>query len=129
MQPVPGGPADGTAGELAKDHDRPIVAVTGDGGFGQYMGELCTAVKYGMNITHLLLNNNELGKISGEQRKGHLEVWATSLHNPNFAEYAEICGAFGRRVTDLSELESAICDAVAHEGPALVEIMTDSELV
>jgi len=116
-------------GVWAAAPDRPTIAVTGDGGFGQYMGELCTAVKYGMNITHLLLNNNELGKISAEQRKEHFEVWATALHNPNFAEYANICGAFGRRVTDLSELEPAICDAVAHEGPALVEIMTDSEFV
>ena len=43
---------------------RPVVSVSGDGGFGQYMGELTTAVKYGMNITHVLLNNHQLGKIS-----------------------------------------------------------------
>lgn len=54
--------------------DRPIIAVTGDGGFGQYMGEFTTAVKYGMNIMHLLLNNSELGKISKEQRSGVARV-------------------------------------------------------
>ena len=53
--------------------DRPVVSISGDGGFGQYMGELTTAVKYGMNITHLLLNNNQLGKISKEATHRELE--------------------------------------------------------
>jgi thiamine pyrophosphate-dependent acetolactate synthase large subunit-like protein len=43
---------------------RKVVSVSGDGGFGQYMGDFTTAVKYNMNITHVLLNNSELGKIS-----------------------------------------------------------------
>ena len=41
-------------------HGRPVISISGDGGFGQYMAELTTAVKYDMNITHVLLNNNEL---------------------------------------------------------------------
>ena len=49
---------------------RPVVSVSGDGGFGQYMAEILTAVKYNMNITHILLSNNELGKISKEQKLG-----------------------------------------------------------
>jgi len=108
---------------------RPLVSISGDGGFGQYMGEITTAVKYGMNITHILLNNNELGKISKEQRAGEWEVWQTSLVNPNFAEYAELCGALGVRVTRLGELDSALEKALAHEGPALVEIITDPLLI
>ena len=75
-----------------------MVAVSGDGGFGQYMGELTTAVKYGMKITHVLVNNSQLGKISKEQRSGNWEVWQTSLHNPSFAGYAELCGALGIQV-------------------------------
>src|SRR6185312_12429040 len=57
-------------GAWAAAPERPIVAVTGDGGFAQYMGELTTAVKYGMNITHVLINNSQRGKISKEQRAG-----------------------------------------------------------
>jgi thiamine pyrophosphate-dependent acetolactate synthase large subunit-like protein/nitrite reductase/ring-hydroxylating ferredoxin subunit len=110
-------------------HGRPVVAVTGDGGFGQYMAELTTAVKYGMKITHVLLNNDELGKISKEQRAGHWDVWQTSLHNPNFAAYANLCGALGIRVTDTQELSDALRRGLATEGPSLIEIMTDSELV
>ena len=108
---------------------RQVVSVSGDGGFGQYLAELTTAVKYGMNITHILLNNNELGKISKEQRAGDWDVWQTSLHNPDFAEYANLCGALGISVRSQNELDDAISRALAHNGPSLVEIHSDPELV
>jgi pyruvate oxidase len=108
---------------------RPVVSVSGDGGFAQYMAELNTAVKYGMNITHILLCNNELGKISKEQKAGNWEVWQTSLHNPDFSEYANLCGAFGISVTKPEELNTAISQALAHDGPSLVNIHSDVELV
>jgi len=112
-------------GAWAADPDRPVIAVTGDGGFGQYLAEFTTAVKYDMNITHILLNNGELGKITQEQRSSEYEVWQTSLHNPDFAAYARNCGAYGRQVSDPAELNSAIEEALTHTGPALVEILTD----
>jgi len=86
-------------------------------------------VKYGMDITHVLLNNSELGKISKEQRTADYDVWQTSLHNPSFAEYAELCGALGLRVTDANQLEGALSEALAHEGPATVEILADPLLI
>ena len=108
---------------------RQVVSVSGDGGFGQYMGELLTAVKYNMNITHVLLNNGQLGKISKEQRAGHWHVWQTSLSNPSFAKYADICGAQGIQVTKNDELDDALARALAHDGPSLVEIIADAELI
>ena len=108
---------------------RKVVSVSGDGGFGQYAMEFTTAVHYNMDITHILMNNCELGKISKEQRSGEWPVWQTDLTNPNFAEFAQSCGGMGIRVTEKSELESAIKKAIAHNGPALVEVMTDAELV
>ena len=93
------------------------------------MMEVLTAVKYSMNITHVLLHNDELGKISKEQRAGEFEVWKTSLHNPNFAEYANLCGAKGIRVENRKDLEAALTEARDHHGPALVEVMTDALLV
>jgi len=108
---------------------RRVVSISGDGGFGQYMGELLTAVKYGMRILHVLLHNGELGKISKEQRAGSWPVWETSLHNPSFADYARLCGAHGERVETRDQLGPALKRALAHEGPALVEVMTDPELV
>jgi thiamine pyrophosphate-dependent acetolactate synthase large subunit-like protein len=82
-----------------------------------------------MNITHVLLDNASLGKITKEQRAGHFAVWQTSLHNPDFAEYARICGAWGAPVTARDELEDAVRGALEHDGPALVAVMTDPELV
>ncbi len=108
---------------------RKVVSVSGDGGFGQYMGELTTAVKYEMDITHVLLNNSELGKISKEQRAGNWDVWQTSLHNPSFARYAELCGAFGVRVERADQLDDALEQALAYDGPALVEVITDPQLI
>ena len=110
-------------------HGRPVVAISGDGGFGQYMAELTTAVKYGMNIMHVLINNHELGKISKEQRAGRWDVWQTTLHNPNFSEYARLCGAMGVRVTNVEELDDALTGAIEHNGPSLVEIIADPELI
>lgn len=112
-------------GAWAAAPDRPIVAITGDGGFGQYLADFTTAVKYNMNITHILLNNGELAKISEEQRSAEYAVWQTSLHNPDFAAYARNCGAYGRRVTDAQDLGSAISEALNHSGPAMVEVLTD----
>lgn len=107
---------------------RKVISISGDGGFGQYMNEFTTAVRYNMDITHVLLNNSELGKISKEQRAGHWPVWQTELVNPNFAEYAELCGGLGIRVTDITELTGALETAFRHEGPSLVEIITAGDL-
>ena len=112
-------------GAWAAAPDRPIVAVTGDGGFGQYLAEFTTAVKYDMNITHILLNNGELAKISEEQRSAQYAVWQTSLLNPDFSALARDCGAYGKRVTDRADVASVIREALDHPGPAMVEIMTD----
>ena len=109
--------------------NRKVVSVSGDGGFGQYLADFNTAVKYGMDITHVLLRNDELGKISKEQKAGEWPVWQTSLHNPNFASYAKLCGGFGVRVKTADELEGAIQNALDFDGPAIVEIMSDTELI
>ncbi len=109
--------------------ERKVVSVSGDGGFGQYMGDFNTAVKYNMDITHVLLNNAQLGKISKEQRAGEWPVWQTGLHNPSFAAYAKLCGGKGIKVTKVEQLESAFVEALTHPGPALVEIITDADLI
>ncbi len=108
---------------------RKVVSVSGDGGFGQYMGDFTTAVKYNMDITHVLLNNAQLGKISKEQRAGEWPVWQTELHNPNFSTYAKLCGGKGIRVKQADQLESAILEGLSHPGPALIEIITDADLI
>jgi thiamine pyrophosphate-dependent acetolactate synthase large subunit-like protein/nitrite reductase/ring-hydroxylating ferredoxin subunit len=113
----------------AAGKDRPIVSISGDGGFGQYAMELTTAVKYDMHITHILLNNSELAKISKEQREARYDVWQTSLHNPDFTAFAELCGARGFRVTRPEQLIDAVEAGIAHDGPSLVGIISDPLLV
>jgi thiamine pyrophosphate-dependent acetolactate synthase large subunit-like protein len=116
-------------GAWAADPARPVVAVTGDGGFGQYATELTTAVKYGMPIKHVLLNNNALGKISKEQLAAGYAVWHTSLTNPDWAAYAELCGARGIRVTHRDQLDAAMTELFATDGPALLCVEQDAELL
>ena len=115
--------------DLEEYRGRKVISISGDGGFGQYLGDLTTAVKYNMDITHVLLNNSDLGKISKEQRAGEWPVWETDLHNPNFASFAKLCGGQGTRVTEAGEFGAAFEKALKHDGPALVEIITDAELI
>jgi thiamine pyrophosphate-dependent acetolactate synthase large subunit-like protein len=82
-----------------------------------------------MRITHVLLDNGELGKISKEQRAGEWQVWQTSLHNPDFAAFARLCGAAGYRVSSADQLAPALAEALAQPGPALVEVVADPLLV
>lgn len=102
---------------------RKVVSISGDGGFGQYLADFTTAVKYEMGITHVLLNNGELAKISREQVAAIRPVWQTSLVNPDFAEYARLCGGEGFSVRTADELGPALEAAFAVEGrPSVVEI-------
>lgn len=116
-------------GAWAAAPERPIFCVTGDGGFAQYMSEMTTAVKYNIPIKHVLLNNCELGKISKEQRDEGKKVWSTQLVNPDFSQFAKNCGALGIRVEKKSELNDGFNKILRHDGPAMLEIMTDSELI
>ena len=108
---------------------RKVIAISGDGGFGQYPMEFTTAVKYGMDITHILLHNGQLGKITKEQKSGEWPVWETDLVNPPFSAFARLCGGQGEKVAEAADLDRAIQSALEVKGPALVEIMTDAELV
>ena len=116
-------------GAWAADPSRPIVAVTGDGGFGQYAMELNTAVKYGIPVKHVLLNNNALGKIEKEQVAGDFPVWHTSLSNPDWAAYAELCGATGIRVDRRDQLDDAFRKLFVTDGPALLCVQQDAALL
>jgi thiamine pyrophosphate-dependent acetolactate synthase large subunit-like protein len=102
---------------------RPIISISGDGGLGQYLAEFTTAVKYRMPITHVVLNNDELAKISREQVSALRPVWQTDLVNPDFAAFADLCGGRGFRVDEPENLESILVQALqVADGPSLVEV-------
>ncbi|NUS49977.1 MAG: thiamine pyrophosphate-binding protein, partial [Nocardioidaceae bacterium] len=116
-------------GAWAADPSRPVVAVTGDGGFGQYAMEVTTAVKYGIPVKHLLLDNHGLGKISKEQLAGDFPVWQTSLVNPDWAAYAALCGATGLSARTVADLDDAMQRMFATPGPVLLHVEQDPELI
>lgn len=105
----------------------PIIAVAGDGGFGQYMAELTTLVKYEIPVKLIILNNHQLAKISKEQREGSFDVWKTTLSNPNFSEFAQSCGMAGMRAESPLELEEKMKELFRTEGPALLEVIADPD--
>src|SRR4029450_1565802 len=113
----------------AVEGTRPVVAVTGDGGFGQYATELTTAVKYGIPIKHVLLDNHALGKIAKEQRAEDFPVWHTPLVNPDCGAYATLCGATGIRVDRRDQLDAGMAELFAADGPALLCVEQDGELL
>ena len=86
------------------------------------------AVKYDMDITHVVLNNDELAKISREQVGALHPVWQTSLINPDFAAFAELCGGKGYRATNPRELETALRSGL-ESGPSIVEVTTSGRWV
>jgi thiamine pyrophosphate-dependent acetolactate synthase large subunit-like protein/nitrite reductase/ring-hydroxylating ferredoxin subunit len=107
---------------------RKVVSISGDGGLGQYLADFTTAVKYRFPLTHIVLNNGELAKISREQLGAIRPVWETNLVNPDFCDYARLCGGTGFSVRTPGELRPALEAALAHgDGPSLVEIHSSSK--
>ena len=107
-------------GEVEADDQRPDVAAR---------WELWRAEKYGIPVKHLLLDNHSLGKIGKEQLAAQYPVWHTSLHNPDWAEYARLCGATGIRVDRRDDLDAAMTELFDAHGPALLCVEQDPELL
>ncbi len=107
----------------------PITVVAGDGGIAQYLSEISTLVKYRMPVKVIVLNNNELGKITKEQLAGGWDAWATDLVNPSFADFARSCGATGLSVSQNEDLDSRMEELFSSKGPALLEIHSDPKLI
>jgi hypothetical protein len=82
-----------------------------------------------VGIKHVLLNNNALGKIEKEQVAGDYPVWHTSLTNPDWAAYAELCGATGIRVDRRDQLDDAFRKLFVTPGPALLCVQQDAALL
>ena len=77
------------------------------------------------HVPNALMTENYTQRASA----GNWQVWQTSLHNPDFSEYAKNCGGMGIRVTDECQLDEAIRSVLDYNGPSLIEVMTDAELI
>jgi acetolactate synthase I/II/III large subunit len=106
--------------------DRPVVALTGDGGFLFGGAELATAVQHGINLVTILFNNSAYGNVLRDQHRLFDGRDAGSkLHNPDFATYAKSFGVAYWRAKDANGLRTAVAEALAARAPALVEVITD----
>jgi acetolactate synthase-1/2/3 large subunit len=106
--------------------DRPVVAVTGDGGFLFGGSDLATAVRYGINLVTILFNNESYGNVLRDQRRlFEGRESGSALSNPDFQTYAKAFGVRSWRVTDASGLRGALTEALAENAPTLIEAMTD----
>jgi pyruvate oxidase len=105
--------------------DRTVFCITGDGGFSMAMADFVTAVKYGLPMVVVVLNNRQLGMIQVEQMMENYPNYATDLLNPDFARYADICGGFGIHVGRPEELRPALLAAMSHQRPVIIDVDTD----
>ena len=104
--------------------DRQVISMSGDGGLAMLLGELLTAVQLKLPVKIVLLNNGSLGFVEMEMKASGYQPTNVALENPNFADVANAAGVRGWRVTDSSELEPALLQAFAHDGPALVDVVS-----
>jgi acetolactate synthase I/II/III large subunit len=110
--------------------DRPVVAITGDGGFMFGVQELATAVQFNIGVVVLVFNNDSYGNVRRDQRERFAgRVVAADLVNPDFVKLAESFGVGAVRVTSPDAFRPALEKALAHAGPYLVdiEVRRDSE--
>ncbi|MCT4334743.1 thiamine pyrophosphate-binding protein [Paracoccus sp. YLB-12] len=102
--------------------DRQVIALCGDGGMTMLMGDLLTLVQEKLPVKLLIFNNGSLGFVEMEQRVEGLLDSYTALQNPDFAALAKVCGLSGWRVDDIGDLEPAMTDWLAADGPALLDV-------
>jgi len=110
--------------------DRPVVAITGYGGFMFGVQELSTAVQFNIGVVTLVFNNNSYGNVRRDQIQSFDgRVVVSDLVNPDFVKLAESFGVGATRVTSPETFRSALEKALADGGPYLiaVEVPKDSE--
>ena len=107
---------------------RQCIAFVGDGGFAMLMAEFDTACRYGLPIKVVVNNNASLGQILWEQMiLGYPEFGVRFSQPMRFAPFAQSCGGLGLQVEKAAEVEGAVAEALAHPGPALVDVTVNPD--
>jgi pyruvate dehydrogenase (quinone) len=103
---------------------RQVVALAGDGGLTMMFGELITLIQNRLPVKVIVFNNSSLNFVELEMKAAGIVNFGTDLTNPDFASVGRALGAFGKRVEHPGELEQAVTEAFAHQGPAIVDVVT-----
>jgi acetolactate synthase-1/2/3 large subunit len=110
--------------------EKTVISFSGDGGFMMTMNELETAMRNNVPVVAIVVNNNMYGTIRMHQEKHFPErVIATSLTNPNFAEYVRILGGHGEYVETNAEFLPALRRALDSNKVSVIEVRTNPEQV
>ena len=109
--------------------DKTVWSIAGDGGFQMTMAELATIVENRVPVKFAILNNNYLGLVRQLQDLFNDGVRVASGYsgNPDFVKLADAYGVWATRVTERGQVRQAIDDAMAHDGPALIDFMVEPE--
>jgi pyruvate dehydrogenase (quinone) len=105
--------------------ERQVIALCGDGGFTMLMGELLTAAGLDIPVKLMIFNNSTLGMVRAEMMVVGYEPWGTDVRNPDFGAMARAVGVHGERVEHADDIRPAITRAFEHDGPALIDFVTD----
>jgi pyruvate dehydrogenase (quinone) len=111
-------------GAQATYPSRQVISLSGDGGFTMMMGEFVTLIQTGLPVKIVVLNNGTLGFVELEMKASGFIDSGCDLKNPDFAQMAQAMGIKGIRVEKPQELKSALEQVLAHEGPALLDVVT-----
>src|SRR5262249_21377161 len=101
---------------------KPVVSITGDGGFMFGVQELAAAVQYGINLVTVVFNNNAYGNVLRDQKRAFRGPLGYELRNPDFVKLAESFGACGWRARSPEELRVLLERGFAEAGPVLIEV-------
>ena len=105
--------------------DRKVMAICGDGGFMMNSQEMETAVRLGLNMTVLILNDNSYGMIRWKQANMGFKDWGLTYGNPDFVKYAEAYGAKGYRIESASHLTETLNHCLNAPGVHLIDCAVD----
>jgi thiamine pyrophosphate-dependent acetolactate synthase large subunit-like protein len=110
-------------GVQAIDRARQVIALVGDGGFNMLMGEFLTAVHHKLPVKVVIYNNSAFGLIHLEAESIGLPPFEKGIRfpNPDFAALARACGGRGFKVDEPGKLRTTIAEALACEGPVIVD--------
>jgi pyruvate dehydrogenase (quinone) len=114
-------------GVQAAHPGRQVVALCGDGGLTMLLGELITLRQQRLPVKVVVFNNHALAFVELEMKADGIINFGTALDNPDLALVAEAIGLRAVRVDRPSELGAGLREAFAHDGPALVEVMTERQ--
>jgi pyruvate dehydrogenase (quinone) len=111
-------------GIQASHPGRQVISLSGDGGFTMLMGDLITLVQMKLPVKIVIFNNGVLGFVALEMKASGFIETGVDLDNPDFAAMARAMGIFAIRVTDPGELPGAVRKVLAHDGPAVLDVVT-----